>query len=59
MSFKRNLEFYLDGSDSDTTFMDMKSSLALIVVLVLVAGFVGTLAVMYFASSSTEIESTR
>ncbi|MFT5906138.1 MAG: hypothetical protein ACI9E1_001743 [Cryomorphaceae bacterium] len=31
----------------------------MIIILILFAGFLGTVAVMYFASSSTEIESTQ
>jgi len=34
----------------------MKSCLAMIVILILFAGLVGTVGIIFFASSSTEIE---
>jgi hypothetical protein len=36
----------------------MKSCLAMVIVLIIFGAFIGTVAVMYFASSSTEIESS-
>ncbi len=36
----------------------MKSCLAMVIIIIIFAAFIGTVTVMYFASSGTEIEST-
>lgn len=58
MGCLRKFQFSLDGLIIFIIITFMKSCLAMVIILIIFAAFLGTVAVMYFASSSTEIEST-